>query len=226
MSRCVGRRSRWALMPALSGIVFATVGWGAAGAAELPEPEELPANTIARVAEVPGGTGVVTRREFHRALAQAAAFDGRRRPPGPKGRGYDRLKHKTVGGLLERVWLRGQAAQMGVRVTRRQVGRRRARLIRESFDGAAEFRRFLRLAHFTPREFFEEVEVELISERIVLRVLRGVRSRAAAKRAVDEFIETFEQRWRERTVCAPKYVVARCSNGVYSRESGAGKAVQ
>jgi hypothetical protein len=28
-----------------------------------------------------------------------------------------------------------------------------------------------------------------------------------------KFVAEFEQRWRARTVCAPEYLLARCSNG-------------
>lgn len=212
MGRYVGEWSRRVLWPVVAVTAFAAMGEVTASSAELPAPEELSPDLVARVAEAPGGAGFVTQREFRRTLAQAAANRGRRRPPGPEDRGYERLKREAMNVLLDMAWVRGQAAEMNIRVTRRQVARVRARVIRESFDSAAEYRRFLRSARYSPRDIWKLLEVQILAERIQRRVTNRVRGRAATRRAFNAFLEAFEKRWRSRTVCAPEYVLARCSN--------------
>ena len=216
MRRCAGQGTRGFFRLSLALVALTTMGWATSSAAELPDPEQLPRGIVARIAEAPGGAGFVTQREFRRALAQETATTGLDHVPAPGSRRYERLKREAIDALLERAWLRGQAAEMHIRIRPRQIARRLAGIIRESFRSRAEYRRFLRQARLTPRDVWKQVEIQVLSSRVERRVVRGAPSEAAALRALDTFVDTFEERWRERTVCAPKYVVARCSNGALS----------
>ena len=101
---------------------------------------------------------------------------------------------------------------MGIGVTRRQVLRELARLKRQAFKSAAEYRRFLREAHYTRRDVIERVEIQILSTRIQERIAEGIRGEAALQKAFAKFVAEYEQRWHARTVCAPEYAIARCSN--------------
>ncbi len=182
----------------------------------VPPPTELPANVVAIVAQVPDlggeGGGVATRKEFHHALVQAAAQSGLRSAPKPGDDGYGRLEKIVIGELLDDSWIRGQAAEMGLGVRPREVARATAKIKREAFKNGAEYRRFLREAHYTRRDVKERVEVQLLAERIQERAIAGAGSRAGAQKAFAKFVSEYEVRWKARTVCAPEYVVDRCSN--------------
>ncbi len=102
---------------------------------------------------------------------------------------------------------------MGIGVRSREVARETEKLKRQAFRNAAQYRRFLREAHYTRRDVKERVEIQLLSERIQERILAGVSGEVAAQRAFAKFIDEYEERWRLRTVCAPGYVTVRCSNG-------------
>lgn len=175
-------------------------------------PVELPANTVAIVSGVPRTTGTITKTEFHHALAQAAAQAGRKSTPKPGGNGYGKLKEMTIGELLDAVWIKGQAAEMGIGVTPRKVSRELTRLREEAFKSEADYHRFLKEAHFTRRDVRERVELQLLSAAIQLRVVRGVSGEAAVQKAFSEFVDAYEKRWRARTVCAPEYTIDLCSN--------------
>ena len=175
-------------------------------------PVELPANTIAIVSEVPRRAGTITKAEFQHALAQAAAQAGRRSPPKPGGNGYGKLKETAVRGRLDTIWIKGQAAEMGISVTPRAVSRSLARLKKQAFKSEAEYHRFLKESHYTRRDVRENVEVQLLSTAIQRRVVRGNSGAGAKQESFSEFIDAYEERWRARTVCAPEYVVERCSN--------------
>jgi hypothetical protein len=212
-----GAWSRRARFVALSAAALGAVSWSAAASAALPSPEELVPNTVARISDAPGRAGTVTKAEFRRELGQIAATKGYRRAPGPGARGYGRLMRAAVDQLLEAAWIRGQAAEMQIAVTRRQVRRERVRIVRESFESAAEYRRFLREAHLTRRDIYRQVELQLLSIGIQRRVERRARGRADEQRVFDEFVDEFNEKWRSRTVCAPTYVTSRCSNGGEAR---------
>jgi hypothetical protein len=175
-------------------------------------PVELPANTVAIVAEVPRRIGTITKVEFHHALAQAAAQAGRKLTPTPGGSGYGKLKEVAVEERLDTIWIKGQAAEMGIGVTPRKVSRALARLKKQAFKSEADYHRFLKEAHYTRRDVRERVEVQLLSGAIQRRITQGVGGEAAQK-AFSEFIDAYKKRWRARTVCAPEYTIpARCSN--------------
>ncbi len=169
------------------------------------------------VAQVPDrkgeAGGVITSGEFNRALDQAAAGDGRKVTPKPGGEDYKRLKHEAIGELLEFSWIRGQAAEMGIGVRSRQVSREVATLKKQAFKNGAQYRRFLKEAHFTRADVFERVEVQMFSELIQERILIGISGEAAAQKAFSKFVAEFAERWRARTVCASGYITELCSNG-------------
>jgi hypothetical protein len=168
---------------------------------------------VARVPDRGGeGGGITTKKEFRRALAQAAAQKGLRSVPEPGHNGYGELRETVMGELLDDSWIRGQAAEMGIGVRPRAVAREIEKLKRQVFKNGAQYRRFLREAHYARRDVKERVEIQMLSERIQERILAGGGSEAAAQKAFARFISEYEVRWRARTVCAPEYVVDRCSN--------------
>lgn len=101
---------------------------------------------------------------------------------------------------------------MGIGVTQRQVKLFEHFVKREMFEDGVEFRRFLQKARLTRGDFRERVELELLVGRIQERVLVGVRGERARNRVLSRFIAEYAERWRARTVCAPEYVMRRCSN--------------
>ena len=176
-----------------------------------PPPVELPANVIAIVSNVPQRIGTITKAEFQRALVQAAA--ARARPvPHPVANGYGKLKIVVVGELLDAAWIRGQAMEMGIGIRRRQVRRELARLRRAAFANGAEYRRFLKEAHYTRRDVSERVEIQIISTKILERIEAGLTSESAKRKAFRRFIAEYEATWPPRTVCARDYaIVDRCA---------------
>ena len=154
----------------------------------------------------------ITKHEFQHGLAQAAAQQGRKSAPKPGRNGYGKLKETAIGERLEYIWISGQAAEMGIGVTRRQVRRALHLLKKQAFKNKAEYNRFLKEAHYTRRDVFERVEVQLLSTRIQERVVEGISGERARNKAFKRFAAEYEKRWKARTVCAPKYVIDRCSN--------------
>ncbi|HXR29996.1 MAG TPA: hypothetical protein VN752_02505 [Solirubrobacterales bacterium] len=179
----------------------------------MPLAEDLPEGTIAVVAFVRPSLGRITKAELQRALVQAAAGAGREGLPKRGGRAYRRLEKTAFGELLDAVWIRGQAAEMAIAVSPRQVSRELARLLKQSFENRAEYHRFLREAHYSRRDVRERVELQMLGVRMQERISRGVDSRAEERDAFAKFAEAYSDRWRSRTFCAPPYATERCVNG-------------
>lgn len=195
-------------------VITASAG-GNAGAADtvLPAPEELPANMVAFVANVPLSTGRITGAEFQRALVQNAASAGRASAPKPGGNGYAKLRDVAIGELLDIVWIQGQAAEMGIVVTPRQVATELAQIKKANFKNEAQFRHFLRHSHFTRRDVNLRVELQLLSTRIQEKVARGVTGFRQTQKKFQKFVNAYMERWRARTVCAAEFATDRCSSG-------------
>ncbi|HET6997715.1 MAG TPA: SurA N-terminal domain-containing protein [Solirubrobacterales bacterium] len=185
----------------------------AAGSTALPSPEELPANTVAVVSEVPLDLGRITQAELQRALVEVAAAAGRDSVPGPGDNGYRGLKDEAFGQRLDFIWIEGQAAMMGIDVSPRRVARELALIKNQSFESGAEYQRYLKEAHFTQRDVRERVRVQLLTTRIQNRVERRGGGGLAGFKAFKQFVDAYAERWRARTVCTPEYVTDRCSNG-------------
>jgi hypothetical protein len=170
-------------------------------------------NTVARISDVPDRAGTITIAEFRHSLDLVATAEGRHAAPRPGGRGYQRLMRTAIRNLLELIWIKGQAAEMNIVVTRRQVSRLLASIKKQNFKSAAEYHEFLRESHYTPRDVYERVELQLLVVRVQKRIAAGVTSKSEEQKVFKEFVAEFNERWRGRTVCAPRYAIDACSNG-------------
>jgi parvulin-like peptidyl-prolyl isomerase len=201
--------------PGIVAALIATVAFvlgGESAASSTPAPEELAPNIVAFVSHVPAAVGRITDAEFQRALVQAAAAAGRGSAPKPGGNGYGRLRDEAVQELLDFVWIKGQATEMGIAVTRDQVAIELAAIKKANFKNEAQYRAFLEEAHFTRRDVDERVELQLLSARIQERIARGTTVRDVQEK-FKKFVDAYMKRWRARTVCATGFATERCSNG-------------
>lgn len=191
-------------------------GFPASSSDAPPSAEELAPNVVALVVEVPAAKGTITLEEFRHGLELTAVQHGRRRVPGPDDAEYAKLERETVDSLLEAAWLRGQAVEWEIVVSRRQVKRTVRAIKRESFKNGAEFRAFLKEAHYTRRDVYDRVELQILGTLLQAHLRQQIGEHATKReeqRAFMEFIREFGDRWRSRTVCAAGYVTERCSNG-------------
>jgi hypothetical protein len=180
----------------------------------VPHSQTPPANAIVLVSHVPSGLGTVTSREFRHGLDLSAVEAGRDSPPHPTEKGYEKLKDRALGELLDSIWIQGQAGEMGISVTAGAVARELAAIKELNFKNEAEWRRFVREMHFTRRDIHERVELQVLSTRIQERIASSAHTQAGQRRAFAKFAATYKRRWRSRTVCTPGYMVAeRCRNG-------------
>jgi hypothetical protein len=179
----------------------------------LPAPEALPGHTVAVVSHIPGRLRTITVKELHRAILQAAAQAGLKSVPTTGQAKYPRLEEEALGELLDGLWIQGQAEEMGIRVTHKQVATELAQIKKENFKSGKEFHAFLKHSHFTLRDVYYRVELQILSTEIQENVAWGTSSQKEAQKKFSAFVAAFKKRWRSRTVCAPRYAIPRCSNG-------------
>ena len=81
----------------------------------------VPSGAVAKVEDAPEGLGTITEAQFKHALIQTAAQEKITPPPKPGDKKYDELKEKALGEVLDSIWIQGQAEEMGISVTPKEV---------------------------------------------------------------------------------------------------------
>jgi FKBP-type peptidyl-prolyl cis-trans isomerase (trigger factor) len=191
----------------------ASLGSAVTATETLPAPEALPGHTVAVVSHIPVRLRTITIKELNRAILQAAAQAGLKAAPATGQAKYPRLEEEALGELLDGLWIQGQAEEMEIVVTDKQIANELAQIKKENFKSGKEFHAFLKHSHFTLRDVRYRVELQILSTRIQERVAIGTWTQKEAQAVFSAFVDAYEERWRSRTVCAPQYAIKRCSNG-------------
>lgn len=131
----------------------------------------VPDGDVAIVEDVPDEIGTVTMDDFDRAMAQAAARTGTQQAPKPGDPQYNELKTTALGFLLDTIWLQGQADEMGIDVSQRQVDSKLKQIRKQEFKSEKEYRDFLKQAKFTQEDVDLQVKLQLLSDEIQQQVV-------------------------------------------------------
>ena len=126
----------------------------------------VPSGSVALVEDAPDGLSPVTEARFHRALLQTAAQEQVKPVPKPGDKKYDELKEKALGEVLDSIWIQGQAAEMGITVTKKEIADELAKLKKQAFKTEQEYKEFLKNAHFTIADVNERVTIQILSSKI------------------------------------------------------------
>jgi len=126
----------------------------------------IPSDAVAVVEDAPEGLGTVTKKEFDSAIVQAAASSGIKPVPKPGDEQYEGLKETALGELLQSIWLQGQAAEMGIEVTPKEVAAELKKIKEQSFKTEKQYQEFLKESHFTPADVLDRVKLQILSKDI------------------------------------------------------------
>jgi parvulin-like peptidyl-prolyl isomerase len=156
-------RQRLALV--LFGALFVVLFAGYAIAQGLGHPG-VPDGDVAIVTHVPAEIGSVSEADFKRALLQQAAQAKLKKPPQPGDEKYDELKEAALGELLDTIWIQGEAEELGISVTPKQIATELAQIKKTNFKTPAEYKKFLVTSHFTKADVLARVKLQLLSTQI------------------------------------------------------------
>jgi len=121
---------------------------------------------VAVVEDAPSGLSPVTEAKFKHALLQTSAQNQEKTLPKPGEEKYEELKKKTLEELLNSIWIQGQAEEMGIAVTNKEVLKELAKLKKQAFKTAKQYKEFLKEAHFTRADVLERVKVQMLTTQI------------------------------------------------------------
>ncbi len=126
----------------------------------------VPSGDVALVEDAPSGLSPITEAKFHRALLQAASQEQAKSIPKPGTKKYEELKEKALGEVLDSIWIQGQAAEMGISVSKKEIAEELAKLKKQAFKTEEEYKEFLKEAHFTITDVNERVTIQILSKEI------------------------------------------------------------
>jgi parvulin-like peptidyl-prolyl isomerase len=163
-------------------VVFAVAqGIGAPG---------VPSGDAAVVKSVPSGN--VSEAEVKRATAQqiAAKLASKefKKAPKPGSAKYEETQSLALAELVEYLWITGEAEELGVTVTGKEIGASLAEIKKQQFPTEAAFQKFLKDTHFTRADVLKRVKLQVVAKSIQEKVQNqsGPASAAEIKAYYDE----------------------------------------
>jgi parvulin-like peptidyl-prolyl isomerase len=156
-------RQRLALV--LFGALFVILFAGYAIAQGIGHPS-VPSGDVAIVEHVPDDIGTVSEADFKRALLQQAAQAKLKGAPKPGDDKYEELKTAALGELLDTIWIQGEAEELDISVTPKQIAAELAQIKKTNFKTEAEYQKFLKTSRFTKEDVLARVKLQLLSTQI------------------------------------------------------------
>ncbi len=156
-------RKRLALI--VFGAVFVLLFAGFAVAQGLTQPS-VPSGAVATVSHVPDESANPSEAEFRKILASQVKAGGLKSTPKPGTTKYEELKTKAMGELLQQVWLFGEAEELDISVTEKQVEEELETIKKQNFKTAGAYKKFLAESHYTQAEVNEKVKLQIIETQL------------------------------------------------------------
>lgn len=94
----------------------------------------IPSEDIILIEDTPGDSGEISKAEFDHALFLTANESGLAKAPRPGDKRYEEIKEAALTGLIEPVWVEGEAAEMGIEVSGSEVTKELNKLLKENFQ--------------------------------------------------------------------------------------------
>ncbi len=159
-------RQRLALI--VFGAVFVLLFAGFAIAQGLTGPSVSSGDAV-HVSGVPSEFGNISEDRVKNAVDRALAGQGKKAPK-PGSKKYEEAKTAAVTEQIEGVWIRGQAEEMGISVTEKQVEDELATIKKQKFPTPSAYKEFLKKSNFTPDEVNELVELQIFVKELQAKV--------------------------------------------------------
>jgi foldase protein PrsA len=156
-------RQRLALI--LFAAIFILLFVGFAIAQGLGSPS-VPSDDVAKVQDVPDELATVSQKEFDHVMEQQAAQAKVKKTPAPGSKKYEEMKEAALGELFDQIWIKGEAEELGVKVTNKQVEEELTQIKKQSFPTKTAYQKFLKESKFSEEDVLDRVELQVLSNAI------------------------------------------------------------
>ena len=124
----------------------------------------VPSGDVAVVEGVADGN--ISEADFRRALAQQVGAGQLKKTPKEGSKKFEELKEQSLGELLDSIWIRGEAEELGITVTDKQIETELANIKKQNFPTEKAFQEFLKTSNFTEEDVNDRVELQVLSQKI------------------------------------------------------------
>lgn len=135
----------------------------------------VPSGDVALVEEVPDGKGDISQKDFDRAFLQSWKRNGLQEAPAPDAATFQQNKEAAINDLLDQAWLTGEAAELGITATDREVQNEFATIRKDQFPNEAAFKKFLKDSAFSEQEVLDRVKLQVLSRKIETKINESVK---------------------------------------------------
>lgn len=149
---------------------------------------DLPMGYVAIVEGVPDKDSQISRAAFDQAFAQQVVQAKLAKTPGADSDHFDELKSAALSELLDRIWIQGEAEELNISVTDKEVRHELEAIKEQRFPDKGAYEKFLKDSKFTQDDVEAQARVKLISSKIRAAVI------AQAPRPSDTQIQTYYER--------------------------------
>ncbi len=132
----------------------------------------VPEGDVAIVQSVPDDIGSVSEAEFKRAVVQQIAAGGLKKPPKNGSKKSEELRDAALGELLDAIWIQGEAEELGISVTPKQLITELQQIKKQNFKTEAEYQKFLLTSHFSKADVLARVRLQALSTQIQERITK------------------------------------------------------
>jgi parvulin-like peptidyl-prolyl isomerase len=155
-------RQRLALI--LFGALFILLFVGFAIAQGLTGPSVASGDAV-HISDVPSDVGDIGEDKVKQAIDRQLSGKGKKAPK-PGSKKYEEAKEAALTEQIEGVWIRGQAEEMGLSATEKQVEDELAAIKKQNFPTEGAYKKFLKESNFTQDEVNELVELQIFTKEI------------------------------------------------------------
>lgn len=162
-----GGRQRLALILFGALLVLLFVGFAVAQGIGSPS---VPSGDVAIVEEVPDEIGTISQEDFDRAMVQQVAQAKLKKAPKSGSSKFEELKEGALGELIDQIWIQGQAEELDLSVTDKQVEEELETIKKQNFGSDKAYAKFLEESKFTQEDVDARVRLQLLSTQIQEKV--------------------------------------------------------
>lgn len=130
----------------------------------------VPSGDVVKVQDVPDELATVSQKDFDRAFAQQVQAAKLKKRPAEGSKKFDEVKEATLTELIEGIWLRGQAEEMGITITDKQVEEELAQIKKSSFPTPGSYNKFLKESGLSQEDVDDRVELQVVINAIQEKV--------------------------------------------------------
>lgn len=134
----------------------------------------VPSGDIIYVEDVPDGRGNINEDDYNRSFTQTWKRGGLQTAPKEGDAQYDQVREAAINDLLDQAWLTGEAAELGVTATDREIDSELETIKQDQFPTPQAFQDFLKTSGFTQEEVRERVELQVLSRKIQDQIMNSI----------------------------------------------------